>query len=104
MTENALENAAAQPLKIGRLVLAIPMLVMLGLAVLLGIRLTVDPRERPSPLIGKAVPKFSLPPVQGRTLGISSADLKSEVSLVNVFASWCTACRVGYGDIYTLSV
>src|SRR3546814_16438700 len=32
-------------------------------------------------------------PVQGRTLGLSSADLKGEVSLVNVFASWCTACR-----------
>src|SRR3546814_3052621 len=36
---------------------------------------------------------FSLPPVQGRTLGLSSTDLKGEVSLVNVFASWCTACR-----------
>jgi cytochrome c biogenesis protein CcmG/thiol:disulfide interchange protein DsbE len=39
------------------------------------------------------VPEFSLPPVKGRTLGLSSADLKGEVSLVNVFASWCTACR-----------
>ena len=34
-----------------------------------------------------------MPPVQGRTLGLASADLEGEVSLVNVFASWCTACR-----------
>ena len=39
------------------------------------------------------MPEFSLPPVQGRTLGLSSGDLRGEVSLVNVFASWCLACR-----------
>jgi cytochrome c biogenesis protein CcmG, thiol:disulfide interchange protein DsbE len=39
------------------------------------------------------VPEFSLPPVQGRSLGLSSTDLEGAVSLVNVFASWCTACR-----------
>ena len=76
-----------------RLGLLMPLLLFLGLAVLLGIGLTLNPREVPSPLIGKPVPAFDLPPVKGRTLGLSSADLKSEVSLVNVFASWCTACR-----------
>jgi cytochrome c biogenesis protein CcmG/thiol:disulfide interchange protein DsbE len=39
------------------------------------------------------VPEFTLPPVQGRALGLASTDLNGEVSLVNVFASWCTACR-----------
>lgn len=76
-----------------RLGLLLPLLLFLGLAVLLGIGLTLNPREVPSPLIGKPVPAFDLPPVKGRELGLSSADLKSEVSLVNVFASWCTACR-----------
>lgn len=52
-----------------------------------------DPSKIPSALIGKPAPAFALPPVQGRTLGLSSADLKGEVSLVNVFASWCVACR-----------
>jgi len=33
------------------------------------------------------------PPVKGRFLGLSSTNLKGEVSLVNVFASWCVACR-----------
>ena len=52
-----------------------------------------DPHMVASPLIGRPVPQFSLPPVKGRQLGLSSADLKGEVSLVNVFASWCVACR-----------
>jgi cytochrome c biogenesis protein CcmG/thiol:disulfide interchange protein DsbE len=52
-----------------------------------------DPAELPSTLIGKVVPKFSLPPVEGRALGLSSENLYGEVSLVNVFASWCVACR-----------
>ena len=52
-----------------------------------------DPHLVPSPLIGKPVPAFSLPPVQGRSLGLSSADLHGQVSLVNAFASWCVACR-----------
>jgi cytochrome c biogenesis protein CcmG/thiol:disulfide interchange protein DsbE len=71
----------------------VPLIVFLALVVALAIGLTRDPREVPSPLIGKPVPEFSLPPVKGRTLGLSSADLKGEVSMVNVFASWCVACR-----------
>lgn len=72
----------------------LPVAVFLAVVVFLGIGLTLNPREVPSPLIGKAVPKFSLPPVKGRSLGLSSGDLgNGEVSLVNVFASWCVACR-----------
>ena len=52
-----------------------------------------DPRAIPSALIGQPVPQFDLPPVKGRTLALASADLYGEVSLVNVFASWCVACR-----------
>ncbi len=70
-----------------------PLLVFLGMIVLFGIGLTMNPREIPSPLIGKPVPDFDLPAVKGRKLGLSSKSLQGEVSLVNVFASWCTACR-----------
>ena len=76
-----------------RMVLFLPLLLVLGMGVFLAIGLTMDPRLVPSPLIGKPVPTFSLPPVRGRTLGLASTDLKGEVSLVNVFASWCVACR-----------
>lgn len=71
----------------------LPLVVAAMLAVVLAWGLTRDPSDLPSMLIGKTVPDFDLPPVQGRLLGLSSGDLKGEVSLVNVFASWCVACR-----------
>ncbi|MBO6720115.1 MAG: DsbE family thiol:disulfide interchange protein [Rhizobiaceae bacterium] len=71
-----------------------PLAVAAVLGVVLAWGLTRDPSALPSTLIGKPVPAFELPPVKGRTLGLSSVDLKGEVSLVNVFASWCVACRV----------
>ena len=70
-----------------------PLAIFVALALLLGIGLTLDPREIPSPLIDRPVPQFRLPAVQGRTLGLASEDLRGEPSVVNVFASWCTACR-----------
>lgn len=70
-----------------------PLAIFAVIAVFLGIGLTLNPREIPSPLIGKPVPEFRLEPVKGRTLGLASNDLRGEVSIVNVFASWCTACR-----------
>lgn len=77
-----------------RLAFMLPVAAFLGLGFMLAWGLTRDPREIPSALIGKPVPTFDLPPVQGRSLGLSSADLMGEPSLVNVFASWCVACRV----------
>ena len=76
-----------------RFAFVVPIIAFLGVSVALGWGLTRDPREIPSSLIGKPVPDFTLPAVQGRSLGLLSADLRGEVSLVNVFASWCTACR-----------
>lgn len=93
MQDELLEKPAERSSNWSRLGLWAPLVIFAGIAVVLGIGLTLNPREVPSPLIGKPVPTFSLPPVQGRTLGLSSADLKGEVSLVNVFASWCVACR-----------
>ncbi len=71
----------------------LPIAIFAGIAVLLYLGLFRDPTLVPSPLIGKPVPEFALGPVRGRTLGLSSADLREEVTLVNVFASWCVACR-----------
>lgn len=73
--------------------LMVAIVIFIAVFVLFAVGLNLDPRRIPSPLIGKPVPEFSLPPVKGRTLGLSTADIKGEVSLVNVFASWCVACR-----------
>ncbi|MEW6689267.1 MAG: DsbE family thiol:disulfide interchange protein [Pseudomonadota bacterium] len=70
-----------------------PLALFAVLGVFLGVGLTLNPREIPSPLVGKPVPQFRLPAVMGRSLGLASEDLRGEVSIVNVFASWCTACR-----------
>lgn len=71
----------------------VPLLLFAAMVALLEIGLSLAPREVPSPLIGKPVPQFTLAPVEGRTLGLSTRDLQGQVSLVNVFASWCVACR-----------
>lgn len=59
-----------------------------------------DPSKLPSALIGKPVPAFSLPAIEGASQpGFSSADLNTEklgkgkLALVNVFASWCAPCH-----------
>ena len=74
--------------------LLLPLLIFIALIAVFAVGLTRDPTKLPSALIGKPVPTFELSAVQGRELGLSSSDLVGEVSLVNVFASWCTACRV----------
>ncbi len=76
-----------------RLVLLLPLVLFFGLVLAFAVRLDRDPSKIPSALIGKSVPVFSLPPVKGRELGLSNTDLNGEVSLVNIFASWCVACR-----------
>ena len=76
------------------LVAAVPLLVAVGLGVFLWEGLYLNPREIPSALIGKPAPAFDLPPLPGREPGLSADALKGEVSLVNVFASWCVACRI----------
>ena len=85
-------QSPAAPAPSRKLVL-LPLLVFLALMVALGWSLTRDPEVLPSTLLGRPVPEFSLPPVKGRTLGLSSDDLKGHVSIVNVFASWCVPCR-----------
>ncbi len=71
----------------------IPFAVFAVLVVFLAIGLKLDPKYIPSPLIGKPVPEFNLPDLHNPELRIKSTDLKGTVWLLNVWASWCTACR-----------
>jgi len=76
-----------------RLMFVLPVVLFGSLVVALAWGLGRNPDEIPSVLVGRPVPVFALPPIQGRRLGLSNAHLPGEVSLVNVFASWCTPCR-----------
>jgi len=76
-----------------RALFAMPCLALAGLGGVFAWSLGQNPSQLPSALIGRPVPPFSLPPVKGRRLGLSRGDLVGGVSLVNVFASWCVACR-----------
>jgi cytochrome c biogenesis protein CcmG, thiol:disulfide interchange protein DsbE len=59
----------------------------------LAVGLTLNPRELPSPLVGKAAPEFSLPQLHDQEKVISSNDLKGQVWLLNFWASWCGGCK-----------
>lgn len=85
-----------------RLPYLLPLVVFLALAGYFWIGLGEDPRAVPSPLIDKKVADFALVPLEGRDRGFSSADLNGQVSLVNVFGSWCVACRIEHPFLMTL--
>lgn len=72
---------------------AIPVITLLVLIAILAVGLTRDPREVPSPLIGKPAPVFNLP-VLGTQTSYTQENLKGRPLLVNFFASWCAGCQV----------
>lgn len=81
----------------------IPGVVLLLLVGVLGYGLTRDPRVLPSALIGKPAPAFDLPTLAQSNRRISLNSLKGRVAVVNVWASWCVACRSEVSLIAELS-
>jgi len=81
----------------------LPLAVLVVVVGFLGFGLKLDPREVPSPLIGKAAPPFSLPVLQEPAKTVSNTDLKGQVWLLNVWASWCVSCREEHPVLVELS-
>jgi len=71
----------------------IPLALFGVLALFLGAGLSLDPKEVPSPLIGKPAPAFKLARLDQPSATISREDLLGKVWMLNVWASWCVACR-----------
>lgn len=79
-----------------------PLIVFVALVALLAIGLTLNPRLVPSPLIGKPAPEFNLPLLLAEG-SFSNKDLIGHVTLLNVWASWCYACRQEHEVVKHLS-
>ena len=71
----------------------IPLAAFGVLVAFLGVGLTRDPHEIPSPLVSKAAPPFKVPQLIQADKAFAPADLKGQVWMLNVWASWCVACR-----------
>ena len=73
--------------------LLIPLAIFVVLAGFLFVGLWRDPREVPSPLIGKPAPAFALAQLHDPAKSLGTGDMKGQVWLLNVWASWCVSCR-----------
>ncbi|HEX8987991.1 MAG TPA: DsbE family thiol:disulfide interchange protein [Rhodocyclaceae bacterium] len=71
----------------------IPLALFVVLVGFLAVGLNRDPREVPSPLVGKAAPAFRVPQLDAAGKTFSPEDMKGKVWLLNVWASWCVSCR-----------
>ena len=71
----------------------LPLLAFLILAGFLARGLNLDPREVPSPLIGKPAPRFALAQLDDPAKTFKRDDMLGKVWMLNVWASWCVACR-----------
>ncbi|AHF03571.1 thiol:disulfide interchange protein [Marichromatium purpuratum 984] len=81
----------------------IPLGIFLVLAALLFYGLQLDPRKVPSPLVGKPAPEFDLPSLKDPQQRLDRELLLGEVSLVNVWASWCPSCRQEHAELLRIA-
>lgn len=71
----------------------LPLLCFVILVGFLAVGLRLKPREVPSPLVNKPMPVFRLPTLADPDQQLSPQDLRGKVWILNVWASWCVACR-----------
>ena len=80
-----------------------PFVIFVVLAAFLYVGLHLNPREVPSPLIGKSAPAFNLSQLHDPTKQFSPQEMKGQVWLLNVWASWCVSCREEHPLLVALS-
>ena len=77
-----------------RVIFLLPLSLFVFVAIYFMIGLRHDPSAIPSMLIDKPAPEFSLPPIEGREIGLATEDFAGEIVLLNVFGSWCVSCKI----------
>jgi cytochrome c biogenesis protein CcmG/thiol:disulfide interchange protein DsbE len=81
----------------------VPLIMFFVVVGFLAVGLNLNPREVPSPLVGKPAPMFSLPRLDNPEQVISPKDMLGQVWLFNVWASWCGACKDEHPVLMELS-
>ena len=95
-------STVAPPVRRMPLWVLVPLALLVGLVAFLAVGLQRNPQEIPSPLIGQPAPALRLP-VVGGTGNFSQAQLKGQLTLVNVWATWCAGCREEHPILMALS-
>jgi len=80
----------------------IPLILFVLLGVLLYRGLFLNPQAMPSAMIGKPLPEFSMPMLKATEKQVSRDDLKGDIVLLNVWATWCIQCK--YEHPYLLNI
>lgn len=81
----------------------LPLIIFVVMLGFLAVGLGLNPREVPSPLINKPAPSFTLPTLGSPDKTFSPQDLRGKVWLLNVWASWCVACRIEHPVLVELA-
>jgi cytochrome c biogenesis protein CcmG, thiol:disulfide interchange protein DsbE len=95
-------STVAPPVRRMPLWVLVPLALLVGLVAFLAVGLQRNPQEIPSPLIGQPAPALRLP-VVGGTGTFNQALLKGQLTLVNVWATWCAGCREEHPILMALS-
>lgn len=81
----------------------LPLVAVVVMIPILILGLQSDPSKLPSQYIGKPAPEFSLPTLKDPSKTMSSADLVGQISLVNIWGTWCVGCRAEHGFLMQLA-
>ncbi len=82
---------------------AIPLVVLAVICAFFYVGLSLNPSDVPSALLGKPMPKFSLPSLADPERRIGSDDFEGKVALLNVWGTWCVECRHEHGFLVELA-
>jgi cytochrome c biogenesis protein CcmG, thiol:disulfide interchange protein DsbE len=82
---------------------ALPLGVFAVLVGFLAVGLKLDPREVPSPLIGKPAPGFALARLDDANTMVRREDMLGKVWMLNVWASWCVTCHEEHPHLLALA-
>ncbi|NKB46274.1 MAG: DsbE family thiol:disulfide interchange protein [Legionellales bacterium] len=90
-------------MRMPQFILFIPLMVFIGIGIFLWRGLQLEPQRLPSTLLEQPLPEFQLPDLLETQQVLTNHDLSGQYSLLNVWASWCYACRAEHSLLLQLA-